>query len=213
MSFTSRNAPVWGTGVIFRTDLAQLAKRIHGMARELPRAAVMALNDTAWLVEAGLRTRLMPSVFDRPTPFTLNAFRVQPGTPARPAAEIVLKDQQLAAGYAELFTLEEKGGTRRPKGRAHVLPRAVALDQHGNMPRGLVRRLAGRKDVFVGKIGGRGGVWQRQGRRVKMLVAFKGATKYRARFPFQRFVATETARILPGRIGPAMERAMRMPGR
>ncbi len=157
----------------FRRELTDLG------AREVPFAAARALTDTARDVEKNTAKRL-PKVFDRPTPFTLRGLFVKPATKARLVATVGFKDRQ--AGYLEL---QETGGTRRPKGRALVVPAAARLNRYGNLPRGAVRRALARPDTFSGTVRGVGGIWQRIGRGgVRLLVAYEDRASYAPRLGF-----------------------------
>jgi hypothetical protein len=117
-------------------------------ASQVPFANVVALTRTAIEIRAAEQAE-MRSVFDRPTPFSLNAFQVEPATKARPEARI---EQKYATGTSRprnWFDPNVFGGERRPKGyeqllrRAGVLPdglftipgRGAKLDAYGNISR------------------------------------------------------------------------------
>lgn len=200
--------------ITIRSDLDRLAGTLTDAARrQLPFATAVALTATARDVERDVREDLLPGVLDRPRPFTLRAFRVAPASKSRPVATVLLKDDQRAAGYESLFGLQEAGGDRRPTvGRALVIPFAARRDVHGNLPRRALARLKGRKDVFVGKVGGVGGFWRRPSRSrggpPTLLVAFEAVASYAPRLGFWARVAATVPAGFDRHIGPAIARAL-----
>jgi hypothetical protein len=178
-------------------DLSDLARR------QLPFATSLALNETAQAVEreaaADLERRL-----DRPTPFTRRGLLVLRSSKARLWADVLFKDLQAA-----YLRWQEGGGTRNPKGRAIPVPVALPVNAFGNMPRGAVKRAAGRADVFSGRPGGGRlppGLYQRlKGGGLRMLVAFEPRADYEPRLDFEAS-AERTARAF---FPPAFERALR----
>ncbi len=129
------------------------------LAGDLPgRALADALNHTTNQVRQALRPE-MASVFDRPTPFTLNALRVLNAKPNRPEAAIWVKDEKDGAskGLApeDWVAPQVFGGPRsakksemllRSKGilpaGMFVVPGAGAqLDAYGNMSRGQMTKI------------------------------------------------------------------------
>ncbi|QRY79648.1 hypothetical protein JVX91_00605 [Pseudomonas sp. PDNC002] len=121
---------------------------------QIPFAAALALTRTAQAVEKVLVTS-MRTVFDRPTPYTLNSLRVFPATKEKLVARVWMKDESVKAEPATRWlTPEIYGGDRRtkrverqlrergilPEGK-YVVPGAGAkLDKYGNMNRGQVTK-------------------------------------------------------------------------
>ncbi|WP_146592332.1 hypothetical protein [Puniceibacterium confluentis] len=173
-------------------DFARAERILSDLGRrQLPFAMALAINDTAVDVkdaeERGIR-----ETFDRPTPFTQRGLYVRRASKSRLSAEVGMKPVQ--AGYLEL---QAKGGARKPKGRALVVPVSARLNKYGNLPKAAVARAKARSDVFVasqkgGSRGLKGGVYQRgksrRGKpgRLKMLVAFEPHANYEARWDFQK---------------------------
>lgn len=121
---------------------------------QIPFAAALALTRTAQGVKEVLVTS-MRTVFDRPTPYTLNSLRVFPATKEKLVARVWMKDESVKAEPATRWlTPEIYGGDRRtkrverqlrergilPEGK-YVVPGAGAkLDKYGNMNRGQVTK-------------------------------------------------------------------------
>ena len=129
-------------------DTAALASALTDLAaKQLPYALRLAQNETGKAVVEGLKVQ-MRSVFDRPTPFTLNAFFVEFAKAGRPVMTVRRKDMVEGRHY---LGIEEAGGARpqtgverRLEGRAgftgrhrHLVPGPGArLDRYGNMSQG-----------------------------------------------------------------------------
>lgn len=108
-----------------RLDSRDFQRRTSQMVnRHLPQAEVWALNWTAQDVVAALQTR-MRVVFDRPTRFTLNAFRIQFATRSRPSATVTEKDVQ---GRRHFLKVQEEGGARPQTGLERMLSGRSDID-------------------------------------------------------------------------------------
>jgi len=134
-------------------DFDKLSKGLTRLEREqLPYAAARALTDTAKLAQGGYRQRL-PSIFDRPTPYTMNSSRVQPARKDNLEASVELRDfaakgtpaakylgPEIEGGARNVKRFERAlalAGIRSPSGFA-VPGRGASLDQYGNMSRGQI---------------------------------------------------------------------------
>lgn len=129
----------------------QIMQRARDIAlKQLPFAMSQALNDTARSVIEAERGE-MERAFDRPTPFTLNAFTYKPATKAVPMA--IVRQRDVIGGRDYLFR-EAAGGVRKakaierliasvaPMAFAAVLPAdAAKLDKYGNWDRGQINRV------------------------------------------------------------------------
>lgn len=182
---------------ITSTEPPQLAATIPPQYRK---AAAVAITRTAWDVREGLMGG-MQDAFDRPTPFTMRAWRVDPAQAGAEQIEAVVWAAPRQASY--LFWQIE-GGERNTKGfeaRMGLHSGEVALptskatrDAYGNMPLSFIKRVAGdnntsgtAKRFFTGtpKGGGRPeGVWARTGnnKRLVPLMVFADDAQYRERF-------------------------------
>lgn len=93
----------------FKRSLTELEKR------QLPFATALALTMTAKDVQKNTVKRLQ-RVLDRPTRFTLNAFRVLPATKRNLVAKVGFREfTQTSAGFRSYLEPLEYGGKRPPK--------------------------------------------------------------------------------------------------
>ena len=119
--------------------------------KQIPFATVMAMTQTAKDV-AWEEIGVMQRVFDRPTPYTLNALQVKPATKAKMIASVEFKE--FGGTPAKRFLNPEVyGGPRSQKsherqiapllkGYSYLVPaRGVALNQFGNVPGATIRRV------------------------------------------------------------------------
>lgn len=181
----------------------QITATTPSLAQTIPpqfqKAAAVATTRVAWDVREGLMQG-MTKAFDKPTPFTMRAFRVD-AAKAGPNPEAVVWAAPLQARY--LFWQIE-GGERKTKGfeaRMGLHGGEVALptgqaarDSYGNMPLSFIKRVAGDKNTggnakrfFVGKPKGGDraeGVWARVGnnKRIVPLMVFADDAQYQERF-------------------------------
>ncbi|QNB10816.1 hypothetical protein G5S35_03990 [Paraburkholderia tropica] len=118
--------------------------------RQLPYAASVALNRTGKAVIA-VEQATMRNVFDRPTPYTLNALRLKPATKTKLIAEVSYKDESFKGTPATKYLAPQVDGGPRSVKRVEALLRARGLlpadmytvpgsaakvDQYGNFSRG-----------------------------------------------------------------------------
>lgn len=131
------------------TNADALERKLNAMVtRQLPYATARALNDTAQDVVVDTK-RLMGEVFDRPTPFTLNAFYAGP-LATRDNLSVTVQRKDMVVGKHYLET-EQAGGARGQTGVDKLLSMRIAyagriwgvvpgdgakLDQYGNWSAG-----------------------------------------------------------------------------
>lgn len=145
-----------------KTNIDAFSKKITALAsKQLPFATAQALTAIAQVVVAA-EQRNEQQVLDRPRPFTTGAIGVIRANKARLEATVFVKD--ITAAYLEPYQF---GGSNKLNGRALLKPVGAIkdLDQFGNLPRNFLKKLKGRKDIFIGtiqtKVGPISGVWQR----------------------------------------------------
>jgi hypothetical protein len=184
--------------------------------RQIPFATAGTLTDVARAI-AKAESAETRRDFDRPTPFTQNAFGAIPARKASPIAVVFAKDIQ--SSYLLPYV---QGGTQVLGSKEAILtPRKIDLNAYGNLPRSKLASLKGRPDIYVGSVttkngGTVGGVWQRvsvtrkgivrRGKRanrgayfspaegrLKLLIQFTRPAEVTHRFPF-RDVAVRTFR-------------------
>lgn len=139
--------------------LSEAIAAMERLAGDKPAAALAdALNHTANQARIALRTEIS-SVFDRPTPFTLNAVRVLHAKPKTLDAAVFVKDEKDGAskGFApeDWFRPQVEGGPRTAKRsedmlrNAGILPsgmfvvpgKGAKLDRYGNFSRGHMNQI------------------------------------------------------------------------
>lgn len=163
-----------------KADVKRMAASLDAIVRkQLPYATAMALNATAQQVQAA-QQKNMRDVLDAPTPFTVGAVAVKKATKSNPIALVYVRP--VAAAYLLPY---EKGGLNKLNSKALLKPVNAKVNQYGNLPRNLVKRLTSKPNVFVGKVQTKAGlvdgVWQRtkktRGKRsgLKLMVKFEDA--------------------------------------
>ena len=154
------------TAIDIRPNLKPLQRAFIALsAKQVPFAMSLALNTLAKGV-VGIEREGVLETFDTPTPFTLNAFRMEAATKASPRARVAVKDIQ--AAYLEPYVV---GGNRSlGTKRGMIVPRSVGVNQYGNLRRGKLAALKAKPNVFIGQVTFRNGkragqpiygVWQR----------------------------------------------------
>ncbi|CAB3742608.1 hypothetical protein LMG24238_06909 [Paraburkholderia sediminicola] len=127
--------------------------------RQLPFAIAQGVNLTANRV-AGDETENIVKTFKNPSPFTRKAVGIKRAKKGSPTAVVFMKDA--TAAYLQPY---ETGGAHRLAGTALLNPKDINLNQYGQLPRGIMAKLRGRKDIYIGVIqtakGSINGVWQR----------------------------------------------------
>lgn len=145
-----------------RTNIDRFAKGLNDFAKsQVPFATAQALTAVT-KIAAQAEQANEKKVLDRPKPFTTGAVFVIGARKSNLTARLVMKDR--TAAYLEPYQF---GGKNKLNSKALLKPVGSEkdLDQFGNLPRNLVKRLLARSDVFVGpvktKAGIVNGVWQR----------------------------------------------------
>jgi hypothetical protein len=151
-----------------QTDIKRATAALNDIAKkQIPFASAQAVNALAFEVQKAERAN-MGSVFAHPRPFTQNSVFVDKATKAHPTATIFVRPE--VAKYLSPF---ERGGVHVLPGKALLDPKNIRLDQYGQLPKGAMQRLTARPDVFVGKVAGVMGVWQRmKNHSLKLMVRF-----------------------------------------
>ncbi|WP_243468560.1 hypothetical protein [Paraburkholderia sp. PGU19] len=173
-----------------KADIRKVAKALDDMARkQLPFATAQAINATAEKVRLAQRDN-MREVLDEPTPFTLNSVAIKRATKSKPTALVYVKP--VAAAYLLPY---EIGGKNKLNSKALLKPINAKVNQYGNLPRNLVKRLASKPNTFIGKVktkrGLIDGVWQRTKKTrgkaggLKLLVEFTDAHEARQRLDYR----------------------------
>jgi hypothetical protein len=144
-----------------KSNVAQLARSLRIEREDLPKRVASALTWTVLEVRKGLQAE-MQRVFDRPTPFTLNAFFVKPARANDLTAVVWLKDRT-ATGGPHYLEPQIFGGARPLKAferrlqRARILPvgmyavpgEGARLDRYGNMSSGQIVQILSQLRTFT----------------------------------------------------------------
>ncbi|QFT81173.1 hypothetical protein FIU89_11185 [Roseovarius sp. THAF27] len=139
-------------------DTREIERRLGEIAvRQVPFAAALALNDTAKDGKDAVELEMKVS-FDRPKPFTLNAFRVQRASKNRLQAMLLRKTMVAGRHYLEV---QEAGGTRPQTG----MERRLASKVKAGGVRSVYPARGARRDKY--------GNWSR-GQRNQVLAAIEG---------------------------------------
>lgn len=207
--------------------MAQSSVNIQGALRKLkiagdqaPFALVLALNALAQDGKEAAEEEAR-KVFDRPTSFTQRGFAIIRASKALPVSRVLIKDIQ-----ANYLRIQVTGGERRPKPGDPIRPPVrIRTNIYGNIPRGRIRTLLRKPDVFaVGASGGRDGhlppgIYQRRRRgarrgaaanqaRLSLLVALAREADYEKRFDFPRSVVDRVKMMAGRRLREGIERAL-----
>lgn len=143
-----------------RSNIDQIERSLDTFVRDqIPFATATALTELARQVQRSEVDNLR-ATFRNPSPFTLRSVRVTPARKSAPEATVFVMDK------AEQYLVPyEFGGVHQLPGPALFNPKDIDLNAYGQLPRGIMARMRGRKDVFIGAIqtshGRINGVWQR----------------------------------------------------
>ena len=127
--------------------------------RQLPFAIAQGINQTAQRAAKAESDNIVATL-KNPTPFTRKSVGVRRAKKGSPTAVVFMKD--ITAAYLQPY---ETGGVHKLPGTALLNPKDIALNQYGQLPRGIMAKLRGRKDIYIGVVktskGSINGVWQR----------------------------------------------------
>lgn len=166
-------------------DTSRIQRDLSDMQKQIPYATSVAVNSLAFDAMR-LENSAMSEIFDHPRPFTTRATQVNKATKSNPTAVVSLRDQQ-----AKYLTPYETGGDHWVGARAGtgdlLVPVDGRTDAYGQIPRGLIKRLLARPDVFAGTVRGIRGIWQRptRGTRRDGTRGTKGATGLKLLYVFR----------------------------
>jgi hypothetical protein len=143
----------------FQSDLKQAARDVRALGRQAGFAQVVALTRTALDAKVA-EQETMRSVFDRPTPYTINSVFVKPATKAKPEAQVGLKDEygfpsenqitanrylgpHIDAGPRSTKRFEKRLQLdgQMPRGWFAVPGQFARLDEYGNISRGQITQI------------------------------------------------------------------------
>jgi hypothetical protein len=187
------------------SDVKRLTAHLRQIEQKhIPFATAVALTNVARHAQASVTTQL-PSIFDRPTPFTLRAIASSPAKKSDLTATVFVRPLQ--ARYLEL---EETGGERTSAtGKSLPEPIAIALNAYGNIPRNKIAQLAQKPGYFFATVKGVKGLYQRpKNGPLKLLARFVTGWSIKPVFHFKDRVAADVSKTLPGAMKAALDKAL-----
>ncbi len=185
------------------SNIDETIRRWQAKQKQVTYAIAVALTKTAQSAAADVQ-QAMPTEIDRPIPFTVKSIGWQMATKATLQSAVFIRP--LAASYLAPLIV---GGVAKPKKRALLDPTNVPLNQYGNLPRGKVKSLLARKDVFSGTVHGVPGIWQRLKKGgVKLLVRYEPSQQKRAQFHFPDLVRKSVEKNFARHLDEALRKAM-----
>ena len=159
-------------------DMKPIIKHLNKtQKKQIPFAAAQAINNTLFDIMKAEKAQL-PKKLDRPTPFTMKAFKINKAKKTELIGDIhVMPERYKYLKYAI------EGGTRT--GNIGVPTRHSKLNKYGNIPmrkKGLIKN----KRQFIQTINGVSGVWEKSKSGLKLMVAFEKTVSYEKRFSFYK---------------------------
>jgi hypothetical protein len=182
-------------------DIKPITKHLNKLhKKQIPFAAAQAINNTLFDVMKAQKAQL-PKKLDRPTPFTMKAFKVNKAKKTELVGDIHVTPER----YKYLkYAIE--GGTRT--GNIGVPTRHAKLNKYGNIPqrrKGLIKN----KNQFIKTIGNITGVWERNNTGTKLVVAFEKSVTYKKQFPFYKIAEGVARKKFQRNFKQALTRAIR----
>lgn len=192
-----------------KSNVREVERGLNDVARrQIPYATAVAINDVLKDIKRNSEKRLRRQL-DRPTPFTMKAFRIRFANKRTLTGMVFVAPIQ-----AKYLHWAEDGGTRSPKGRAIAVPVKQRLNKYGNMPKGALKRALAKPTVFAGAPKGRPGapgIYQRMGKansKLKLLASFEPIARYKPRLGFKTGALRTAKARLPGALYRALKKAV-----
>lgn len=189
-------------------DTKELTTRFTAYEQKvLPFATAAALNDTMFRVRDGFREEFA-TVFDRPTPFTLNSLLFTKATKNNLAAQVFVRNESRGGTPPSKYLFPEAAGGRRGQrpfekslrkaGGSYYTPgRSYPLNQYGNIPAGTIRAILSQLQANTSFLNES---QERRGRRLKRQAKRGGGKSY--------FVLKEKrGKLIPGAVYERIETA------
>jgi len=174
-------------------DIKSLSRWLSKTQKEqLPSAIRNALNDTAYDTMKYMRN-VLPKYIDRPTPFTIKSLQYEKTDKVKLVSKVGFTSltfgKPTGKGSAHYMKLLIEGGVRYPNKRMIPVPTLqYKTNQYGNIGRGKITSLLGKKNHFQGTLNGKAGVFKTTGRgkslEADMVIAYEKQTRYKPQFNF-----------------------------
>jgi hypothetical protein len=208
-----------------RPDMGAVHRALSDLhAKQIPFATTLAMTHLAQGVQRA-ETEQIDKTFDKATPFTERAFFITPATKSRQIIFVSAKDIQAQYLAPYVFGGERFLGSKK----SMLVPKNIAVNQYGNLPRGRLKQLQGKPGIFIGQVktkkgGVINGVWQRplpikvKGMRgkvakpvggLKLLIRFEDTTPTTKHFPFMELAKDYIRRNAKAEFAEALKFAIR----
>lgn len=147
-----------------KVDVKAAQRQLSDMAKQIPFAVSVALNDLAFQVMRK-ENSAMSDIFKNPRPFTQRATQVEKKA-SKSDLTAVVSIRPAQQKYIEPY---EDGGQHSSSWKLGnlLVPVDGPTDRFGQIPRGMLERILNRPDVFKGTVKGITGIWQRPSRGVR----------------------------------------------
>ena len=201
-----------------QSDTKQLTAYLNRVQRkQIPFAAAKALTQTAFDVRLALQ-KALPRHLDRPTKGITNSVQVVKAKKDNLTARVGFAGLGFGKtrwkdSPAKIMRYHIKGGTRFPNKKAIAVPVQQKTNKYGNLPRNKISKLlADKAKYFSGTPKGmsNAGIYQRQKKKLKMLVAWEPKANYKGgRFPFKSIVKLGVSNNYRKRFVKALQDALK----
>lgn len=205
-------------------EIDKLKLTLATLQNQLPFAASVALNQTAFQVKQAMKPATT-QYFDKPTPFTQNAFRYTKSTKTSLQATIYPEPSR------RFFPTQIRGGTRTTKPyegylrglsrgllpAGKLLPTSHVLNAAGNPKKAIFSTIASKLSTtdqggfFIGTPRGTGrppGVYRRSRGQLYAYFVVIDEPKYESRFPMEKVGTDVARRVFPSELNKALEKAL-----
>jgi hypothetical protein len=134
--------------ITVEVDSSGAMDMLAGLEKQVKFATAVALTKTALEAKEAMPAA-MEKALDKPTPFTKRGIFTRRATPANLEAVVGIMDAQ-----ANYLRYQIEGGTRLPGAGGLRLPAAINVDEFGNIPKGLIKKLIAiaNKEKKLGKV-------------------------------------------------------------
>jgi len=186
--------------ITIKIDDSEVKALLAGLKNQIPYSVALGCTRLAQAAQAEV-TRQLPTIFDRPNPFTLNAIAIVPASKSSLTSSVYIRPQQ-----AKYLSVEISGGVIYPPGRALPTPVDAPRTIYGGLPLTAVAQALRRKaDTFSATIHGHPGIWRRlpDGHLI-LLISWAPKWEYKPRFAFEDIVL----KVVAQQVGPIMRDAM-----
>ncbi len=180
-------------------------RQLNDWEREqIPFAAAMAINDTVAEGRTEAQKGMRRDLKSPPTPWTQRGILFRRASKRRLEGALYIEAKRW-----EYLQYQIEGGTRRPR-RRWIMIGLGRRNQYGNIPgwRNKRTRLLARSDHFEGEVRGTVGIWQRQKRGLKLIVAYRKQARYEPRWRFFHRAERHIENRYPILFRRRMERAL-----